>query len=114
TPDDLHRKLFEELKVTPGVRTPGKKGNGGRKSHFDFSYLRSVSGNNEEFIREMILTFSQSVPEILSGMRASLDTKDWAKLSRLAHQVKPSFTLLGLDSMRGTLVSIEELGKSKE
>lgn len=114
TPDDLHRKLFEELKVTPGVRAPGKKGSGARKSYFDFSYLRSVSGNNQEFIREMILTFSQSVPEILGGMRNSLDTKDWAKLSRLAHQVKPSFTLLGLDSMRVTLVSIEEQGKSRD
>jgi len=62
----------------------------------------------------MILTFSQSVPEILSGMRNSLDTKDWVRLSRLAHQVKPSFTLLGLDSMRGTLVTIEEHGKSRE
>lgn len=114
TPDDLRRKLFEELKLMSSAQGAGKKGSGARKSYFDFSYLRSVSGNNEEFIREMILTFSQSVPEILNGMRSSLDTKDWAKLSRLAHQIKPSFTLLGLDSMRGTLITIEEHGKSKE
>jgi CheY-like chemotaxis protein len=115
TPDDLHRKLFEDLKITPAIRPASKKENKKPKTkYFDFSYLRSVSGNNEEFIQEMILTFSQSVPGILTDMRTSLNSKDWEKLSRLAHQIKPSFTLMGLDSMRSTLILIEEHGKSRK
>lgn len=111
TPEDLYRKLFEDLKIKPSEETT--KGSKQRSKFFDFTYLRSVSGNNEEFIQEMIQTFAQSVPTILDDMKTALNTKDWERLSRLAHQVKPSFTLMGLDSMRSTLVKIEEQGKAK-
>jgi PAS domain S-box-containing protein len=113
TPDDLYRKLFEDLKIRPSERAPKSEPGNQRGKFFDFTYLRSVSGNNEEFIQEMIQTFAQSVPTILDDMKMALNTKDWDRLSRLAHQVKPSFTLMGLDSMRSTLVKIEEQGKAK-
>lgn len=114
TPDDLYRKLFEDLKITPAAKVEIKKEKKTKQKYFDFSYLRTVSGNNEEFIQEMIHTFSQSVPGVLNEMKISLSSKDWEKLSRLAHQIKPSFTLMGLDSMRSTLILIEEHGKERK
>ena len=113
TPDDLYRKLFEDLKIKPSERPAKTEIKNQRNKFFDFTYLRSVSGNNEEFIQEMIQTFAQSVPTILDDMKIALNSEDWERLSRLAHQVKPSFTLMGLDSMRSTLIKIEEQGKSK-
>ncbi len=116
TPEDLYHKLFEDLKIRPAnksvekvsappVETP-------KKTSYNLEYLRSISGNNEEFIREMITTFIQTIPSILDDMAVAVSVNDWEKLSRLAHQVKPSFTLMGLDAMRSEILFMELNGKS--
>jgi PAS domain S-box-containing protein len=112
TPDDLHRKIFKDLKIKP-IRIVKEKKNQTKKTSFDFSYLRTVSNNNEEFIREMIQTFIQTMPGILERMNACLNSSNWQQLSKLAHQVKPSFTLMGIHDLRSTIMFIEENGKSE-
>jgi CheY-like chemotaxis protein len=110
TPDDLFRKLFTELKVKPREKTRKKPSTIGTKM-YNLDYLRSVSGNNEEFIREMIVTFTQSIPGQLLDMEKALAEEDWQRLARNAHQIKPSFTLMGLNSLRSNIVFIEENSK---
>jgi PAS domain S-box-containing protein len=109
TPDDLQKKLFEELKIIPAsnkiIPDDGA---------FDFTYLRNVSGNNEEFIKEMIQTFVQTIPPILSEMSVSVQKKDWQKLSRLAHQIKPSLALMGMNDLRTKVIYIEENGRAQK
>jgi PAS domain S-box-containing protein len=109
TPDDLYRKLFKELRIQPLQKT--KKKNTTKPKAYNLEYLRSVSGNNEEFIREMVLTFTQTIPPVLVDMKAAVETLDWEKLARLAHQIKPSFTLMGLNALRTNILFIEENSK---
>jgi hypothetical protein len=114
TPDDLQRKIFDDLKIRPSKTNNIKIEQTVSQGGFDFTYLRSVSGNNEEFIREMIQTFVQTIPGILSEMTVSVTKKDWDKLSRLAHQIKPSLALMGMSDLRSKVLYIEQSGKSKE
>jgi PAS domain S-box-containing protein len=114
TPEDLQRKIFEDLKIQPLTMSPAEFPNRKTNTAFDFSYLRSVSGNNEDFIREMIQTFIQTIPPILNDMERSLEEKDWVRLSRLAHQIKPSFALMGMTELRSKLLQIEENAKSNQ
>src|SRR5690606_20998717 len=79
---------------------------------YNLDYLRSVSGNNQEFIREMVLTFIQTIPPLLAEMRQALSESDWGKLARNAHQIKPSFTLMGLTDLRSKVLFIEENSKA--
>ncbi len=113
TPDDLYRKIFNNLKIKGRKNGTMKGFIAGKKVNFDLGYLHSVSDNNHEFIQEMIRTFVQSIPPVLKEMDASLSQKDWEKLSRLAHQIKPSFTLLGIDALRKTIFYIEENAHQK-
>lgn len=109
TPDDLYRKIFSHLvssHTVSGVANPSAGVNG--KASFDLAYLRSVSDNNQDFLQEMIQTFVQSIPPVLEEMKASLGMKNWKKLSRLAHQIKPSFSLMGMEELRNTVSYIEE------
>lgn len=110
TPDDLYRKLFKELRITPKERAKKKQASPESKL-YNLDYLRSVSGNNEEFIREMVLTFTQTIPPVLDEMKAALQKKDWEILARMAHQIKPSFILMGLNSLRSNILFIEENSK---
>jgi len=112
TPDDLYRKLFDDLKIKP-TEDGAKKVRKIMETGYNLEYLRSVSGNNLEFIREMVSTFIQTIPQVLADMKQALERQDWHKLSRLAHQIKPSFILMGLDNLRTKLIFIEENSKAE-
>jgi len=92
SPDDLYRKLFQELRITPKEKVKKRPTTGSSKL-YNLDYLRTVSGNNEDFIREMVLTFTQTIPPVLDEMKVALDGKDWERLARMAHQIKPSSIL---------------------
>jgi len=107
SPEDLYHKLFEELKLIP--EKPAKpKPIRIQKRAFDLTYLRNVSGNNESFIKEMVETFIQSIPQSLKELEEAMQESDSPKLARITHQIKPSLTLLGLDSLRDSAVTLEE------
>ncbi len=113
TPDDLYRKLFIEQKISPKHKVKLKGTTITPVNQlYNLDYLRSVSGNNEEFIREMVLTFTQTIPPLLVEMKQALNDSDWPKLARQAHQIKPSFTLMGLTELRSNILFIEENSKA--
>lgn len=109
TPDDLYTKIFQDLHMETTKRNGKQKvmAHSGKAS-FDLAYLRSVSDNNQEFLQEMIQTFVQTIPPVLGEMGTALSTANWTKLSRLAHQIKPTFSLMGMDALRKTVFYIEE------
>jgi PAS domain S-box-containing protein len=112
TPEDLYQKLFNDLKIRPSAKPKNDHQAKNSSQAYNLDYLRSVSGNNAEFIQEMIATFLQTLPSILLEMEKAVQQGNWEKLSRLAHQIKPSFTLMGLDVLRSKILFIEEHGKS--
>jgi PAS domain S-box-containing protein len=103
TPDDLYHKLFR-LKLRPQIGEPTEPI---QKKRFDLNYLKNVSGDNKEFIREMVQTFVQSVPETLNTMEKAKAISDWNKVARVAHQLKPSLTLLGIHQLKESALLIE-------
>lgn len=113
TPDDLYRKLFDELKIKPAHPIERKSLEAKKKDLYNLNYLREVSGNNQEFIMEMVQTFVSTLPQVLEDMTTAVQSKDWEKLSRLAHQIKPSLTLMGLQDLHKKVVLIEINGKAK-
>ena len=113
TPEDLYRKLFKDLKIRPALKALKPEAPKQSDKPYNLNYLRAVSGNNAEFIQEMITTFLNTLPGITQEMQRATEQKEWERLSRLAHQVKPSFTLMGLDVLRTKVLFIEENGKNR-
>lgn len=115
TPEDLYHKIFDELKIKPNGQIPvqAKRKATSTDIRHNLDYLRNVSGDNMDFIHEMVSTFLQTIPPVLEGIRLAMDQQDWSKLSRLIHQIKPSFTLMGLDALKSTIVFIEENSKNE-
>lgn len=116
TPDDLYRKLFIDLKISPSkeiVKRPSPKRSIQLKE-YDLNYLRSVSGNNPEFMEEMVQTFVSSIPPILDEMAANAMIDNWEKVGNLAHQIKPSFILMGASALKERIIEIENLSKEEK
>ena len=112
TPDDLKAKITNDSDATPiqvGIEPFSES-----KSTFDLTYLRNMSNNNEEFIRDIMQTFAQTVPPILNDMKEAMRGKNWERLGKLAHQIKPSFMLLGISHLRSAILFIEEQGRDKK
>lgn len=113
TPEDLYHKLFKDLKIRPSAKAKIDLAPATTAATYNLDYLRSISGNNQEFIQEMVTTFLQTLPGILDEMEKSANGGNWEKVSRLAHQIKPSFTLMGMDSLRSNILFLEENGKAE-
>jgi HPt (histidine-containing phosphotransfer) domain-containing protein len=111
TPDDLYQKLFKKLKIVPSSDSVSLLET--KTKHFDLNYLKTISGNNREFIREMVQTFVLSIPQLLTNMENALSESDWVTISRIAHQVKPSLTLMGIHQLKESAVQIEEITESQ-
>ena len=97
TPEDLFHKLFDELRLKASEEP----------QLFDLNYLRKVSRNNEEFIKEMIHTFVKTMPELLEQIRYAEDQSDWLKTSKVLHQIKPSLTLMGIHGLKEPAMHLE-------
>ena len=81
----------------------------------DLTYLKSMSGGNEEVVKEMIGIFIDQVHEISEGMALALKEEDWLSLSRLAHKAKSSVAIMGMLEMEAELKRLEHIaGEGKE
>lgn len=112
TPEDLHQMLFEKLKIVP-MSASELKGTSINKQ-YNLAYLKNMSGNNQEFIKEMVQTFIQSIPISIKEMEDALSLSDFNQVARIAHQIKPSMTLLGIDQLKERAIKIEESAKNSK
>lgn len=108
TPEDLFRIFIkyynpEVPKVEPA-----------RVESLDLTYLKQVSNNNEDFIREMIVTFLDSMPKSVEEIDSHTTNKDWEALARAVHKIKPSLAMMGLKQTKDLAVDIETIAKTKK
>ncbi len=113
TPEDLYNKilLFKAgIKKTKDIsaRVSGKKKN------INLAYLKNVSNNNRKFIDDMLLAFWESIPKSIKEINTNIEHKDGAGLARAVHKLKPSLTLIGMNTTREKAVELEYLAKHQE
>ncbi len=113
TPDDLYKVMVKYVKSEIKQAVPTQQLTNNKENKFDLSYLKTVSNNNTEFIKEMIETFQVSIPKSVEEIRANLANKDWEKLSRSIHKIKPSLALMGLNGLKETAQDLEHKSKNK-
>jgi PAS domain S-box-containing protein len=106
TPEDLYKKLTR-LKIN-------KKTKGRQLKNIDLSHLKSISNNDEKFIREIIQSFLKNIPETIKEIKLHRDQGDWVSLSRAVHKIKPSVTMIGMKASREKAIQVEELAKQNK
>jgi len=77
----------------------------------DLKYLQQMTGNDGNMIKEMIEMFLHQLSEARSDFDLLLDAKNWSELSRLAHKVKSSALVMGMELMAKDLKELEMLAK---
>ncbi|HJZ41862.1 MAG TPA: Hpt domain-containing protein [Bacteroidales bacterium] len=74
--------------------------------------LRTLSGNDETFIIDMLQTFKKTNPPIVARMEEYAAQKKYEPLGREAHKMIPGVSFLGARDLEKVLVTIEENAKT--
>jgi HPt (histidine-containing phosphotransfer) domain-containing protein len=81
---------------------------------YSLNYLESISGGDEDFIKDMIQTFVKSVPEELNKIGSSIKQSNWRKTGEDAHKFGSNLLYLELDELKEIVIAIETYGLEME
>jgi HPt (histidine-containing phosphotransfer) domain-containing protein len=84
------------------------------EKHYNLDYLNSISGGDQEFIKDMLETFTTNVPEELIKIKGLVENENWRKVGEDAHKFASSLLFLGLDQLKSIATQIEEFGLNHE
>ena len=77
----------------------------------DLSYLREMSGDNAEFIIEMIDVFKEQTPIYMADLADAVSKQDWVRVSGCAHKIKPTFAYLGREDAKQHMQEMEQAAR---
>ena len=80
----------------------------------DLNYLKTMSGGDSIFIREMVDLFREQIVEYKVLMPELLLKKDYVSLSKLAHKAKSSVAVMGMIQVADELKELELLAHKGE
>lgn len=79
----------------------------------DLSYLREMSGDNAEFIIEMIDVFKEQTPIYMADLKDAVAKQDWIRVSGCAHRIKPTFAYLGREDAKEHMQEMEQAAREE-
>ena len=77
----------------------------------DLKYLQQMTDNNSLMMKEMIELFLNQLVEMRANIELLADNKNWLELSRLAHKIKSSALVMGIEQMADDMKELEFLAK---
>ena len=77
----------------------------------DLKYLQQMTGNDSGMMKEMVELFLLQLAELRVEMDSLVESQDWFELSRLAHKIKSSALVMGVQQMADEMKELEHLAK---
>jgi len=97
--NDFFKIINDILKTNSGTAGKGNE-KGYSPIHgdkvLDLGYLKELSGGNAVFEINMIEQFLKQVPRELEALQAALNTKNFAEVAQIAHNLRTSVSFMGL------------------
>jgi HPt (histidine-containing phosphotransfer) domain-containing protein len=78
-----------------------------KETLYDLTSLRLISRGNTAFVELMVNTFCDQTPPTVREMKETFNSGDLAKMSALAHKIKPSIDNLYITSLKQIIRNIE-------
>lgn len=78
---------------------------------YDLSVLEKICSGDREFINKMISLFCELAPENVTQIKEAWQKKDYEKVSKTAHSIKPSLDQMGISNLYNTIRELEKVGK---
>lgn len=82
--------------------------------YINLAYMQEISGGSKEYEQTVTAQFLEIVPADLEKMQAAWEEKDLAKLHRLAHTMKTSVSVMGLNTALEQVLDTIELSEDEK
>lgn len=80
----------------------------------DFSYLQKFYGGDHEHASDMFEIFLSHTVKEVPQLRVFIEQENWDATRRLAHRIKPNFSMVGLTQLEKKILAIEKMADKKE
>ncbi|MBT9393007.1 PAS domain S-box protein [Hymenobacter sp. NST-14] len=80
---------------------------------FDLSRLRDTAHGSTIFMQKIIGSFRTHTPLVVAQLQESAAAADWATVGTLAHKLRPSLQLLGIESTYAAVNVLEPFSRSE-
>jgi HPt (histidine-containing phosphotransfer) domain-containing protein len=77
----------------------------------NLEYLQQMTGNDPGIVKEMIQMFLAQLDETSVELDTLFESCNWLELSRLAHKMKSSALVIGVEVMTKEMIELEVLAK---
>lgn len=80
---------------------------------YDLTSLQEQTGNDDDFLHQMVLLFIQQTAENLIKINRAIQQKDWTDIHFAVHKMKSAINLFCIKSLQQIIVETEELSLQK-
>lgn len=80
---------------------------------YDLTGLKNQTGNDAEFLHQMVILFIKQTVENLERIDAAIRKNDWPEIHFIVHKMKSAINLFGIKSLQQIIVATEELTHDK-
>ena len=103
-PEQLKNVLKETLKKLQPQNKPTEK-----VEHTAISEnIKKMYGDDAKYALHMLQLFIETIPKEIQNLKTFFTEENLEKIGRLVHQIKPSYTMVGLPELTGKLQTIEK------
>jgi len=85
-----------------------------KNDYYSLNYLKDLSGGDEEFIMELLKVFSASVNSEIKNLNEGLSQKDYLRIRKIAHGIKPSFDMIENEKAKGICLLLDSIAEEKD
>ncbi|MBN1987957.1 MAG: Hpt domain-containing protein [Bacteroidales bacterium] len=77
----------------------------------DLNYLKEMSEGSNELMVELISMFLKQVPLFQEQLKMLHETKEFITLGKLAHKIKSSVAMMGMNELATDMKTLEDIAK---
>lgn len=77
-------------------------------SLYDLTEIREMSGDDADFLKEMVELFVKNNTQYLVELNDALKIKNWSQVKFFAHKIKPSILVVHADGLKQTILDLNE------
>ena len=74
---------------------------------YNLKKLDEIAQGNQEFIREMVVTFVENVTKDISGILSLKSVENWTAIAETSHKLASNFAYLGAGRLHALAADIE-------
>ncbi len=78
---------------------------------YDYSKIQKMVNGDEAMVKKMITMFVERTPSILQELQQNFESGDYIGVSKKAHMLKASISLMGIDTLYENIRMIEKFAK---